>query len=97
MEAFNQVKPKKINLSDYTIEQTLGTGSFGRVKLSKNKKTGNYVAIKILKKFEIIKLRQVDHILNEVKILSMIDHPFLVRIIPFNFTSLGSYRWIQPG
>lgn len=79
MEAFNQVKPKKINLSDYSIEQTLGTGSFGRVKLSKNKKTGNYVAIKILKKFEIIKLRQVDHILNEVKILSMIDHPFLVR------------------
>lgn len=79
MEAFNNVKPKRVNLSDYTIEQTLGTGSFGRVKLSKNKKTGNYVAIKILKKFEIIKLRQVDHILNEVKILSMIDHPFLVK------------------
>ena len=79
MEAFNKTMPKKVNLSDYTFEQTLGTGSFGRVKLSKNKKTGNYVAIKILKKFEIIKLRQVDHILNEVKILSMIDHPFLVN------------------
>lgn len=73
-----KVKPNKVNLSDYTFEQTLGTGSFGRVKLSKNKKTGNYVAIKILKKYEIIKLRQVDHILNEISILSMINHPFLV-------------------
>ena len=79
MDEFNKIKPKRINVSDYQIEQTLGTGSFGRVKLSKNKKTGNYVAIKILKKFEIIKLRQVDHILNEIKILSMIDHPFLVK------------------
>ena len=63
-----------------TAESTLGAGSFGRVKLSKNKKTGQYVAIKILKKSEIIKLKQVDHILNEIKILSMVDHPFLVNI-----------------
>ena len=81
MATLQQIKPKRVKLSDYTFEQTLGTGSFGRVKLSKNKVSGNYVATKILKKFEIIKLRQVDHILNEVKILSILDHPFLVRII----------------
>lgn len=78
MEAFEKVKLKRVNLKDYKFMQTLGTGSFGRVKLCKNTKTGNYVAIKILKKYEIIKLRQVDHILNEAKILTMIDHPFLV-------------------
>jgi serine/threonine protein kinase len=84
MEEFNKIKPKKIDLADYTFETTLGSGSFGRVKLSKNKRTGQYAAIKILKKFEIIKLKQVDHILNEVKILSMIDHPFLVKIEGFS-------------
>ena len=78
MDAFSKVIPKKIKLSDYTIERTLGTGSFGRVKLAKNKTNGKYVAIKILKKAEIIKLKQVDHILNEIKILTLIDHPFLV-------------------
>ena len=62
MDAFSKVIPKKIKLSDYTIERTLGTGSFGRVKLAKNKTNGKYVAIKILKKAEIIKLKQVDHI-----------------------------------
>ena len=84
MEAFNKVKPKKINLSDYDMNRVLGSGSFGRVKLAKNKSDGRYVAIKILKKAEIIKLKQVDHIHNEIKILSMIDHPFLVRTDGFN-------------
>ena len=65
-----KVQPKKIKLSDYEMDRTLGSGSFGRVKLAKNKKDGNYVAIKILK--------------NEIKILSMIDHPFLVRTDGFN-------------
>jgi protein kinase A len=84
MEAFNKVKPKKIKLSDYDMNRVLGSGSFGRVKLAKNKSDGRYVAIKILKKAEIIKLKQVDHIHNEIKILSMIDHPFLVRTDGFN-------------
>ena len=84
MEAFNKVQPKKVNVSDYEMQRTLGSGSFGRVKLAKNKKDGNFVAIKILKKSELIKLKQVDHILNEIKILSMIDHPFLVHTDGFN-------------
>jgi len=79
MEAFLKVQPRKIKLSDYQLDRTLGTGSFGRVKLSKHKQTGKFVAIKILKKAEIIKLKQVDHIMNEIRILTMIDHPFLVK------------------
>jgi serine/threonine protein kinase len=77
----SSVAPKKLKLSEYDLGQTLGTGSFGRVKISKNKTTGKYHAIKILKKAEIIKLKQVDHIMNEVRILSVIDHPFLVYLM----------------
>ena len=79
MEALNKVKPKKIKLGEYEMDRTLGSGSFGRVKLAKHKKDGKFVAIKILKKGELIKLKQVDHISNEIKILTMIDHPFLVH------------------
>lgn len=53
-------------------------GSFGRVLLSKNKKSGEYFAMKRLKKADIIKLRQVDHVISENTILADIDHPFLV-------------------
>jgi protein kinase A len=56
-------------------------GSFGRVRLAKNKKTGEFYAMKILKKFEIIKTKQVDHVISENSILVEIDHPFLVSSI----------------
>ena len=79
MEAFNKIKPKKIKLSDYVMDRILGSGFFGRVKLAKNKSDEKFEAIKILKKGELTKLKQVDHIHNEIKILSLIDHPFLVR------------------
>ncbi len=49
--------------------------------LAKNKKTGEYSAMKRLKKADIIKLRQVDHVISENTILSNIDHPFLVSLI----------------
>ena len=64
MEAFNKIKPKKVKLTDYEMDRTLGSGSFGRVKLAKNKKDGKFVAIKILKKAELIKLKQVSYILS---------------------------------
>ena len=53
-------------------------GSFGRVRLAKSKKNGDYFAMKILKKADIIKLKQVDHVISENTILADIDHPFLV-------------------
>ena len=69
---------RKVNLTDYELTTTLGTGSFGRVMLCKNKKSGEYFAMKRLKKADIIKLRQVDHVISENTILADIDHPFLV-------------------
>jgi len=69
---------KKFSLTDYELTTTLGTGSFGRVLLCKNKKSGEYYAMKRLKKADIIKLRQVDHVISENTILADIDHPLLV-------------------
>lgn len=37
--------------------------------------------MKRLKKADIIKLRQVDHVISENTILADIDHPFLVSIL----------------
>ena len=48
------------------------------MRLAKNKKTGEFYAMKILKKNEIIKTKQVDHVISENSILVEIDHPFLV-------------------
>ena len=71
---------KKVDLNDFEIKQTVGTGSFGRVKLIRHKQTNKYFALKILTKAEVVKLKQVDHILSEVTILNHLNHPLLVNM-----------------
>ena len=59
---------------------TSGTGTFGRVRIVKHQKTGKFLALKTLKKNEIIRLKQVEHILSEKQILGKIEHPFIVNL-----------------
>jgi serine/threonine protein kinase len=79
--AESSTKLKKLKIEDLEIRNTLGTGSFGRVHLVKYKPTGKHYAMKVLKKSEIIKLRQVEHTMNEKQILEQLDFPFLVKIL----------------
>lgn len=83
--------PKTLNLADYEILQTLGAGSFGRVRLSRHKASNRYVAIKSLKKAEIIRIKQVDHVISENNILASIAHPFIVYMDGFSQDSRYLY------
>ncbi|XP_042203767.1 cAMP-dependent protein kinase catalytic subunit 1-like isoform X2 [Homarus americanus] len=67
-------------LDDFERLKTLGTGSFGRVMLVQHKATKEYYAMKILDKQKVVKLKQVEHTLNEKRILQAITFPFLVSL-----------------
>lgn len=77
-------KSIKLSLEDFVVERTLGTGSFGRVHLVKSKLKDSkhpYYALKVLKKSEIVRMKQVEHTINEKNILDMLDHPFLISMM----------------
>jgi serine/threonine protein kinase len=79
---------KKFQLNELQILKTLGTGilykgSFGRVKMTRIKATGECIALKILKKAEILRLKQVDHVLCEFSILRSLNHPFIVNLLGY--------------
>ncbi|KAI3653487.1 hypothetical protein MP228_001434 [Amoeboaphelidium protococcarum] len=76
-------RPQKIRfqLKDFSIQRTLGTGSFGRVHLVQLRTTGEYLAMKVMKKSEVIRLKQLEHTMNEKKILDQIEHPFLINLL----------------
>lgn len=67
-------------LEDFERLKTLGTGSFGRVMLVQHKSSSRFFAMKILDKQKVVKLKQVEHTLNEKRILQAITFPFLVNL-----------------
>lgn len=70
----------KLELDKFIVQRTLGTGSFGRVHLIQSKINKRYYALKVLKKAEIVKLKQVEHTNSERAILSRVQHPFIVNL-----------------
>ncbi|KAF9345938.1 camp-dependent protein kinase catalytic subunit, partial [Mortierella sp. AD094] len=71
---------RKFNLDDFRIHRTLGTGSFGRVHLVQSRYNSRFYAMKVLKKSEVVRLRQVEHTNNEKMILERVEHPFLINL-----------------
>jgi len=65
-------------MGDIDMGVTLGTGSFGRVRFITHKPTGTHWALKMLKKAEVVRLQQVEHMLSERAILACLSHPFIV-------------------
>jgi len=63
--------------------RVLGKGSFGKVVLVQ-KRTGNesgtMFAMKILRKTHLVKRRQIERTRTERKVLSVVDHPFIMKL-----------------
>merc|ERR1719450_616986 len=67
-------------LDDFDMVKTIGTGTFARVCLCRDRTSREYFALKILAIHDVIRLKQVDHVKNEKNILKEINHPFLVDL-----------------
>jgi len=76
--AFNTVD--KLKVDDFTILKVIGRGSYGKVLLVKKRDNNEILAMKILKKKEMIIRNQVIHIKTERKIMEMITHPFIMKL-----------------
>uniref|UniRef100_A0A2K5SB69 cAMP-dependent protein kinase n=1 Tax=Cebus imitator TaxID=2715852 RepID=A0A2K5SB69_CEBIM len=64
----------------FELLKTLGTSSFGRVVRVRYRESGGHNTVKILNKQKVVKLKQVEHVLNGKRILQAINFPFLVKL-----------------
>jgi serine/threonine protein kinase len=62
------------------VGQTLGAGTFGRVKAGTHIPTGEPVAIKILEKAKIKEVADAQRVAREIKILKRVRHPNIVQL-----------------
>jgi CRP-like cAMP-binding protein/tRNA A-37 threonylcarbamoyl transferase component Bud32 len=81
-------RPSKKSLRDETATMEnlekkciLGSGTFGKVWLVKHKKSGAAYALKIQKKHEIIKFKQVPGVMREKKIMQNMEHHFIINMV----------------
>jgi len=76
-------KGRLFTFHDFDLRNTVGIGTFGRVRVVrfKNSKEKASMALKILKKCDVIRMKQVQHVLAEKLVMSMLEHPFVVNIL----------------
>ncbi|OJJ47118.1 hypothetical protein ASPZODRAFT_65567 [Penicilliopsis zonata CBS 506.65] len=70
----------KYSLEDFSLQRTLGTGSFGRVHLVQSRHNHRFYAIKVLKKAQVVKMKQIEHTNDERRMLNRVRHPFLITL-----------------
>ena len=70
------------NLKELVKIKILGEGTFGRVYLveAKRSKYASHYALKVQQKHVIDELKQKKNIMNEKKIMELLDHPFILRL-----------------
>lgn len=67
-------------VGDYVLGETLGAGSFGKVKLATNVHTGEKVAIKIVSKDSIANVEDIDRVYRETYILTTLKHNNIIKL-----------------
>jgi len=70
----------KINIRDFISIKIIGKGAFGEVRLVRSKKTGEILAMKKMKKSEMVAKHQVQHIKAEKEVLSIARSPWVVEL-----------------
>ncbi|UPX09422.1 Non-specific serine/threonine protein kinase [Ascochyta rabiei] len=78
---------KVLRQEDFELIKTLGTGTFARVWLVRLKDAqqgdqDKVFALKILRKTDVIRLKQVEHVRNERNVLAKVaGHPFITTMV----------------
>ncbi|XP_038681884.1 CBL-interacting serine/threonine-protein kinase 9-like [Tripterygium wilfordii] len=76
-----KVPPVRTRVGKYEIGKTIGEGSFAKVKFAKNVDTGDFVAIKILDRDQVLRHKMVEQIKGEISTMKLIKHPNVIKII----------------
>ena len=77
----SEKKNNTLKIFDYEKGDTIRVIPLGVIKLAKNKRTNETIVLTILKKCKIIKYGVSPHILNELKILPILEHPSIVSFL----------------
>ena len=77
----NGGQPQRETLhSRFEFKQTLGKGTYGKVKLALDKRKNEQVAIKTIKKSRIENPHDLARIRREIDFMTRLNHPYIIKI-----------------
>ncbi|KAI4297247.1 hypothetical protein L6164_037142 [Bauhinia variegata] len=77
---YMRLQRHKIGADDFELLTIIGRGAFGEVRLCREKATGNVYAMKKLKKSEMLRRGQVEHVKAERDLLAKVDSACIVKL-----------------
>ncbi|KAL1363884.1 uncharacterized protein [Arachis hypogaea] len=75
-----RLKRNKICVDDFDLLTIIGRGAFGEVRLCREKKSGHIYAMKKLKKSEMLRRGQVEHVRAERNVLAEVASECIVKL-----------------
>ncbi|KAJ0860263.1 putative protein kinase AGC-NDR family [Helianthus annuus] len=75
-----RIQRHKKGADDFEPLTMIGKGAFGEVRICREKTTGNVYAMKKLKKSEMLRRGQVEHVIAERNLLAEVDSNCIVKL-----------------
>ncbi|CAD8107589.1 unnamed protein product [Paramecium primaurelia] len=75
-----RLQRQKLSIKDFEPIEIIGRGAFGEVRLCRNKLSNDIVAVKKMKKSEMLYKNQVCHVRAERDLLAASDNPWIVQL-----------------
>ncbi|KRZ52932.1 Serine/threonine-protein kinase LATS2 [Trichinella nativa] len=92
--SYLRLKRQKMAPSMFERLKTIGVGAFGEVVLVRRKDTDTLFAMKVLRKFDVLKRNQAAHVKAERDILSEADNEWVVKLY-YSFQDRDSLFFIM--
>ncbi|KAJ7969211.1 Non-specific serine/threonine protein kinase [Quillaja saponaria] len=77
---YMRLQRHKMGVDDFELLTIIGRGAFGEVRLCREKATGYVYAMKKLKKSEMLRRGQVEHVKAERNLLAEVDSAYIVKL-----------------
>ncbi|XP_077253332.1 uncharacterized protein LOC143892523 isoform X2 [Tasmannia lanceolata] len=77
---YMRLQRHKMGVDDFELLTIIGRGAFGEVRLCREKSTGHVFAMKKLKKSEMLRRGQVEHVKAERNLLAEVDSACIVKL-----------------
>ena len=69
------------HIGNYKLDKTIGSGTFGKVKIGTHLITLEKVAVKVLEKSKITQLEDIERVKREIKFLKKLNHTNVIKLL----------------